>query len=82
MITPERLLEKISSLPMRQIEEVEDFVDFLAARSSAAHVLSDEEKDRMIVRYASEFGGTDSDLDEALQEAGLETIAAGDREKR
>ena len=75
MISQEKLIEKINSLPRRRLMEVEDFVDFLASRSGSTTDLTDEEMDARIAQYAAEFGGTEFDLDEDLQEAGLEAIA-------
>lgn len=85
MITQERLIEKINSLPMSRISEVEDFVDFIASRSQDCRVnedLTDIEKDEMITRFAAEFGGTSYDFDEDLQEAALEAIAQNGEEDR
>lgn len=75
MISQEKLFEKITSLPRRRIQEVEDFVDFLSTRSSGSPDLNDEERDARIAEYAAEFGGTEFDLDEDLERAGLEAIA-------
>lgn len=82
MITRESLLEKINALPPYRISEIEDFVDFIASRtpersnvSDSNSDLTDEQKDAMIARFATEFGGTEYDRDEALQEAALEAIA-------
>lgn len=64
MISQEQLIEKINSLPRRRLQEVEDFIDFLASRSVSSPTLRDEEKDARIAQYAAEFGGTEFDLDE------------------
>lgn len=82
MITQERLLEKINTLPPYRISEIVDFVDFIASRtpersnvSDLNSDLTDEQKDAMIARFAAEFGGTEHDRDESLQEAALEAIS-------
>lgn len=64
----ESLIEKIKRLPPERIAEVEDFVDFLAQRSTTA-VRHDA-----IAAYAAEYGGTAADLDPELEAAALEHL--------
>jgi hypothetical protein len=37
-VIPQSLIDKIKALPAERIGEVEDFVDFIAARAAAAQV--------------------------------------------
>lgn len=76
MITQERLIEKINALPPRKLSEVEDFVDFITAKSSPA------ERDVLIAQFAAEFGGTEFDLDEDLEAAGIEILATTDEKAK
>lgn len=76
MITQERLIEKINALPPRKLSEVEDFVDFITAKSSTS------ERDDQIAQFAAEFGGTEFDLDEDLEAAGIEVLATMDEKAK
>jgi hypothetical protein len=76
MITQERLIEKINALPPRKLSEVEDFVDFIAAKSSSA------DRDDLIAQFAAEFGGTEFVSDEDLEAAGIEVLAAIDEKSK
>lgn len=62
------LIEKINALPSTKIAAVSDFVDAIAERPSRENVY------RSIAMYAAEFGGTEFDLDPALEQAGLECL--------
>ena len=79
MITEDRLIEKINNLPPGRIDEVIDFIDALAARGS-----SDQKSERftMIAEYAAENGGTEFDLDEELENAGVDVLLAIDEAPR
>lgn len=66
----ETLIEKIKGLPPEQIGEVENFIDFIAQRTSRAA------RHRQIAAYAAEYGGTDADLDPELEAASLEHLHA------
>jgi hypothetical protein len=72
MVSPEKLVEKINSLPAAQQAEVVDFVEFIARRDSA------DERARLISEYAAEFAGTELDLDPELEVAGIESLLAID----
>lgn len=65
-----RLLEKINALPPARLAEVEDFVDFIASKSLT------NDRDASIAQFAAEFGGTDLDLDEALEAAGVDVLTS------
>jgi hypothetical protein len=64
----ESLMEKIKNPPPERISEVEDFVDFIAQRNSAAA------RDEAIVAYAAEHAGSGVDLDQELEAAALECL--------
>ena len=79
MIAEDRLIEKINNLAPGRIDEVIDFIDSLAARDA-----SDQKSERftMIAEYAAENGGTDFDLDEELENAGVDALLAIDEAPR
>jgi len=77
MISHDRLIEKISALPPRRLEEVADFVDFLADRDAGDRRA---ERAKRIAQFAREFGGTAMDLDPELEGAGIETLVAIDED--
>ena len=79
MISQERLLEKINALSPRRVEEVEDFVDFLAKKENDD---LREERSKRIAEFAREFRGTEMDLDPALEAAGAETLGDNCEEDR
>lgn len=64
------LLDKINSLPRERVAEVEDFVDFLAQRTSKLTPTRDEQ----ISAYAAEHGGSSFDLDKQLETAAAEHL--------
>jgi hypothetical protein len=72
MISPEKLVEKINSLPPAQQSEIIDFVEFVARRRNA------DERFQLISEYASANAGTDHDLDPELENAGIECLLAVD----
>jgi hypothetical protein len=76
MITQDRLMEKINALPPRKLSEVEDFVDFISAKTNSA------ERDDLIAQFAAEFGGTEFDLDEDLEAADIEVLATMDEKAK
>ena len=45
------------------------------SRKSIPDNLTEEEKEAMIFAFASEYGGTEYDLDPLLEQAGLEALA-------
>ncbi len=71
MIAEENLIRKINDLPPGKINEVIDFVDFLAARESTVHKT---ELAAMIAAYADDNARTEFDLDEDLENAGIEHL--------
>lgn len=78
MVSQELILRKINSLSPQKIVEVIDFIDFLAERENA------EEKAKrfsMVAEYAMANGGTEFDLDENLEQAGVENLLAIDEAK-
>lgn len=64
----ESLIEKIKSLPPERLNEVEDFVDFIAQRTETAA------RHAEIAAYAAAHAGTDVDLDPELEAAALEHL--------
>lgn len=66
------LIDKINNLPRERIAEVEDFVDFLAQRSSAAS----EKRAEQIAVYAAEHAGSRFDLDPELEAAATKHLRA------
>jgi hypothetical protein len=79
MISHERLIEKISSLPPQRLEEVEDFVDFLSEKDSSQ--ARTQRADR-IAQFAREFGGISWDLDPELEAAGIEALLGAEGNSR
>ncbi|MBC7901687.1 MAG: toxin-antitoxin system, antitoxin component, Xre family protein [Saprospiraceae bacterium] len=71
MISQDVLLRKINNLPPARIDEVVDFVDFLADRESTAQKT---ELAALIAEYASENAGTEFDLDEEFEKAGIDHL--------
>ncbi|MDQ3254800.1 MAG: DUF2281 domain-containing protein [Acidobacteriota bacterium] len=69
----ETLVEKIKSLPPEKINEVEDFVDFIAERNSRSA------RHEAIAAYAAEYGGINADLDPELEAASLELLHAEEK---
>ncbi|MGI8670168.1 MAG: DUF2281 domain-containing protein [Aridibacter sp.] len=65
------LIEKIQELSPEKINEVEDFVDFLAIKSKVNKRI---QRNKMLLDYAQKFGGTDVDLDENLETASIENL--------
>lgn len=79
MIAEDKLIQKINSLPPGRIVEVIDFVDFLAGRESS--VLK-ADRAAVISAYAAETAGTEFDLDEELEQAGIEHLTSIDEASR
>ncbi len=75
MIAEEILIQKINALPPEKIGEVIDFVDYLADRESKERKT---ERAAQIASYAAENGGTEFDLDEELERAGVDNLLAID----
>ncbi|MFN0277298.1 MAG: hypothetical protein ACKVRN_01720 [Pyrinomonadaceae bacterium] len=78
MIAEDILIKKLNALPSGKINEVIDFVDFLASRETKWRA----ERTASIASFASEFGGTEFDLDEELESAGVECLLATDEAPR
>ncbi len=79
MIAEENLIRKINDLPPGKINEVIDFVDFLAARESTVHKT---ELAAMIAAYADDNARTEFDLDEDLENAGIEHLMTIDADSQ
>ena len=69
------LLEKLNELPPHRISEVEDFIDFLRHKTE---VKSKDSRYQAISEYAEEHAGSDADVDEALEQAGVEFLIEDD----
>lgn len=69
------LMEKINSLPMEKVSEVEDFVDFLREKIERQ---AGRERFQKISEYAEKHAGSDADLDAELEQAGAEFLAETD----
>ena len=79
MIAEDTLIRKVNALPPGKIDEVIDFVDFLASREATAWRA---ERMASIATFATEFGSTELDLDEELEAAGIESLLAIDEAPR
>jgi hypothetical protein len=79
MMSHELILNKMNTLPPQKLVEVIDFIDFLAEREN-----SKERAQRFsgIAEYAMANAGTDFDLDENLEQSGVENFLAIDREQK
>ncbi|MDQ3685282.1 MAG: hypothetical protein M3430_06710 [Acidobacteriota bacterium] len=66
----ESLIKKIKNLPPEHISEIENFVDFIAQRTSRSA------RHEAIAAYAAEYGGSIADLDPELEAAALEHLYA------
>ena len=75
MIAEEKLIRKINSLPPGKIEEVINFIDSLAESGSSNR---DAQRFALISAYAVENAGSELDLDEVLEDAGIEALLAID----
>ena len=64
------LIEKIQNLPPETAVEVENFVDFLTERKNAAR----QKRSESLRAYAEKHAGTETDLDEDLEAAGIEHL--------
>jgi hypothetical protein len=64
--TPDRLIQKIQSLPPDEIDEVEHYVDSLSVR------LSPNELHEAIAAYAAKNAGGKEDLDRDFEAATIE----------
>ncbi|MEQ1603804.1 MAG: ribbon-helix-helix domain-containing protein [Pyrinomonadaceae bacterium] len=73
-ISDDILVSSINSLPSAKRDEVADFIEFLADRQSNDR----KERQAAIAAYAAEFGGSDFDLDEDLERAGVDCLIALD----
>jgi len=65
------LIEKIQKLPPETVVEVEHFVDFLTERRE---VSAKEKRCEELRAFAEEYAGTEFDLDEELEAAGVEHL--------
>jgi hypothetical protein len=65
MPSPASLIEKIKALPEDRIEEVEDFVDFIAARSQD-RTLAREAAQASVASFAAVWSNPDDDVYDAL----------------
>lgn len=65
------LIEKIQSLPPETVNEVEDFVDFLAEKQKRS---AKQKRHAEISAFATEFGGTELDIDADLENASAEYL--------
>ena len=64
--TPDRLIQKIQSLPPDKIDEVEHYVDSLSVRPSP------NELHEAIAAYAAKHAGSSEDLDRDFEAAAIE----------
>ena len=65
----QELIKKIEQLPPDRLAEVEHFVELLE------HVDSDRlTRDRELADFIAQYAGTDLDLDEELEAAGVEHL--------
>lgn len=67
----EILIKKIASLPPDAIAEIETFIDFVVFKSEQQTKFSRHDS---IAQYAAEHGGSETDLDEKLEQAGVEFL--------
>ncbi|HSK72117.1 MAG TPA: DUF2281 domain-containing protein [Pyrinomonadaceae bacterium] len=65
------LIEKIQNLPPETRNEVEDFVDFLVEKRK---VFEKKKRDAEQLAFAETYAGTEFDLDEDLEAAGVEHL--------
>lgn len=65
------LIEKIQNLSPETREEVEDFVDFLVEKRK---VFEREKRHAELLAFAKTYAGTEFDLDEDLEAAGVEHL--------
>ena len=77
MIAEDILIQKINALPPEKIDEVIDFVDYLTESQTWR-----SERTAAIATFAAEFAGTEFDLDEELEAAGVECLLAIDEAPR
>jgi len=65
------LIEKINNLPTDKLYEVEDFVDFLQEKLKRQ---AKESRFQAISEYAEKHAGSETDLDEELEQASIEFL--------
>jgi Protein of unknown function (DUF2281) len=75
MIAEDILIQKINALPPGKINEVIDFVDYLAKRESTDRK---SERAALISAYAVENAGTEFDLNEDFESAAIDSLLAID----
>lgn len=78
MVSEEMILQKINLLSPQKVNEVIDFIDFLAERENSE---KKAKRFSMVAEYALANGGTEFDLDEDLEQAGIENLLITDEEK-
>jgi len=79
MIDEDILIRKVNALPPGKIDEVIDFIDFLAFREATAWRAK---RTASIAEFAAEFGGTDIDLDEDFEAAAIDSFLSIDEASR
>jgi len=67
----QELIEKIKRLPQDRVAEVEEFVDSLARRESN---LNRMHLHQALTNYATQYAGTDADLDSDLEAAATDHL--------
>ena len=75
---PEALITKIQELPPERVSEVIDFVEFLAQRERLAKVTA---RDEALTAYVAEWAGTGDDLDPDLEQAGIDSWLATEKDE-
>lgn len=76
----EVLIERIKSLSIDKLAEVETLVDSLAQPTIARNIDKRQARREAVAAFAAEFGGTELDLDEDFERAGIEHWLAMDKE--
>ncbi len=71
------LIEKINSLPLEKIYEVEDFVDFLQEKLKRQVI---NVRFQAISEYAEKHAESDTDLDRELEESSIEFLSKEDNQ--
>lgn len=78
MVSEEMILQKINLLSPQKVNEVIDFIDFLAERENSEKKVK---RFSMVAEYALANGGTEFDLDKDLEKAGIENLLITNGEK-
>ena len=78
----EVLWERIKSLPLNRLIEIETLVDSFEQTANGTHVDARQARRAAVAAFAAEYAGTEFDLDEEFEQAGIEHWLAREGEEQ